>query len=121
MFVSYKAIGLNIKKARLKANRTQEQLAEQINLSLLHYGRLERGQRPASLEQIARIANVLGVPTSSLLNGCVIDDYFDSVDASAQSLGDALAKLANGCSPTACKLMYTLCHAVAVSDKQFSD
>ena len=56
MLVSYKTIGLNIRSARREAGLTQEQIAERLRMSQLHFGRLERGERPASLEQIAQVA-----------------------------------------------------------------
>ena len=56
MIVSYKTIGQNIRAARKEAGLTQEQIAERLKMSQLHFGRLERGERPASLEQIALIA-----------------------------------------------------------------
>ena len=88
MIVSYKTIGSNIRSARKEANLTQEQIAEKLKMSQLHFGRLERGERPASLEQIAQIAQVLRIPLASLLNGCVLDETFSSQpDDSAVSLG----------------------------------
>ena len=47
MIVSYKTIGQNIRAARKAAGLTQEQIAEQLRMSQLHFGRLERGERPA--------------------------------------------------------------------------
>lgn len=118
MIVSYKTIGLNIRAARREAGLTQEQVAEQLKMSQLHFGRLERGERPASLEQIAQIAQALHVPLAVLLNGCVIDEDFSArPDESAQALGKAIARIASGCSPKARSLMRTLCQAVAASDK----
>ena len=118
MIVSYKTIGQNIRVARKNAGLTQEQIAEQLKMSQLHFGRLERGERPASLEQIAHIAQTLHVPLASLLNGCVMEENFaPSPDDSAQALGNAVALLASGCSVQARKLMYTLCQAVASSEK----
>ena len=118
MLISYKTIGRNIRAARKAKSLTQEQTAELMKISVLHYGRLERGERPASLEQIAQIAQTLRVPLSSLLNGCVVEEDFASKpDDSAQALGKAVAKMASGCSPRARKLMRTLCQAVAASEK----
>lgn len=118
MIVSYKTIGQNIRAARKDASLTQEQIAERLKMSQLHFGRLERGERPASLEQLAQIAQTLRVPLASLLNGCVVEENFASEpDDSAQSLGKSIARLASGCSAKARKLMYTLCQAVAASDK----
>lgn len=118
MIVSYKAIGLNIRAARKEAKLTQEQIAERLKMSQLHFGRLERGERPASLEQIAQIAQVLRVPLATLLNGCVLGESFESIpDDSAQALGKDVARLANGCSSKSRRLMRTLCQAVAANDK----
>lgn len=118
MIVSYKTIGHNIRIARKDAGLTQEQIAEKLKMSQLHFGRLERGERPASLEQIAQIAQVLHVPLSQLLNGCVVEeDFAVKPDDSAQALGKAVARMASGCSPKARRLMRTLCQAVASSDK----
>lgn len=117
MIVSYKTIGNNIRSARKEANLTQEQIAEKLRMSQLHFGRLERGERPASLEQIAQIAAALHVPLASLLNGCALEeDFANQPDDSAQELGLAIVRLANGCSPKARRLMYTLCQAVAEND-----
>ena len=118
VIVSYKTIGLNIRAARKEASLTQEQIAEKLKMSQLHFGRLERGERPASLEQLAQIAQVLRVPLASLLNGCVIEEDFSSTpDDSAQALGKAVAKIASGCSPRARRLMKALCQEVAESEK----
>ena len=118
MIVSYKMIGQNIRAARKAAGLTQEQIAEQLRMSQLHFGRLERGERPASLEQIALIAQTLRVTLASLLNGCVMEEDFASEpDDSAQALGKSVAQLANGCSARSRRLMHTLCQAVASSEK----
>jgi len=118
LIVSYKTIGSNIRSARKEASLTQEQIAEKLKMSQLHFGRLERGERPASLEQIAQIAQVLDVPLASLLNGCVINETFvHQPDDSAQALGKSVTRIASGCSPRARKLMLTLCQAVAANEK----
>lgn len=67
MDISYKTIGRNIRAARKAAKLTQEQAAERIGISLLHYGRLERGQRNISLAHLIKTADALDVAVSSLL------------------------------------------------------
>ena len=84
MIVSYKTIGQNIRAARKEAGLTQEQIAEQLRMSQLHFGRLERGERPACLEQIALIAQTLRVPLASLLNGCVMEENFSTSRTTAR-------------------------------------
>ena len=118
MIVSYKTIGQNIRAARKAAGLTQEQIAEQLRMSQPPGGRLERAERPASLEQIALTAQTLRVPLASLLNGCVMEEDFASEpDDSAQALGKSVAQLASGCSARSRRLMHTLCQAVASSEK----
>ncbi len=118
MLISFKAIGRNIRTARMDLNLTQEDVAERLKISQLHFGRLERGDRPISLEMLALIANILETPLSSLLNGCVIDDHFDLKPTGApESLGHSIAVVANGCSPQAQRLMLELCKIVAQNDK----
>ena len=118
MLVSFKVIGRNIRKARTQANLTQEQTAEKLRISQLHFGRLERGDRPASLEQLANIARVLGVPTTERLAGCIIEESFVAkADESAQAFADAMAHIASGVSPEARRLMIALCKTVAEQDR----
>ena len=119
MFVSFKAIGRNIRAARTALDITQEEAADRLKISQLHFGRLERGERPISLEMLAQIAAVLGVSLSSLLNGCMIgEDFAQRPSSGPESLGQSVAAIANGCSPKAQRLMLELCRAVAQSDKQ---
>ncbi len=118
MRVSYKVIGRNIRAARTDAGLTQEQTAELLRMSQLHFGRLERGERPASLEQISNIAAELGVPTMSLLKGCIMGESFEEQpSADAQHVGEIIGALASGCSPKARELMIRLCREVSESDK----
>ena len=69
--VSFKVIGQNLRSARKACRLSQEQAAEKLGMSLLHYGRLERGERKASLPQLAAAAEVLHVPFPALLEGCI--------------------------------------------------
>ncbi len=118
MLVSYKAIGRNIRAARLRANLTQEQAAERMKISILHFGRLERGERPVSLELLANIALTLNVPFSSLLTGCLVDEPFEQlVSDETASTAAAIEHLASGCSVQAQHLMVSLCREVAKADK----
>lgn len=66
MNVSFKSIGSNIRAARLKARLTQEQTAELLDMSVLHYGRMERGERPISLDQLVRISRTLDTSVFAL-------------------------------------------------------
>ena len=118
MLVSFKAIGRNIRAARTALDITQEEAADRLKISQLHFGRLERGERPISLEMLAQIASVLDVSLSALLNGCMIgEDFSQRPSRGSESLGQSVAAIANGCSPASQRLMLELCRVVAQSDK----
>lgn len=72
MNISFRIIGQNVRRFRKAAHLTQAQAAERLNLSLLHYGRLERGERQPSLKQLAAISDMLNTSLESLLKGCMI-------------------------------------------------
>ena len=66
-----KAIGKRIKSAREKKGLTQEQLAEQVNLSPMHISVIERGNKLPRLETLINIANILDVSADVLLQDVV--------------------------------------------------
>lgn len=61
-------LGKNIKKWRLRNGWTQEQLAEMLNIEIESVSRFERGIRSPSLERLGDMADILGVPVSTLLD-----------------------------------------------------
>lgn len=110
MYVSYKVIGRHIRDARKAKGLTQEQFAERLGLSTLHYGRLERGNRRVSLEQLARVANLLDVPTFTLLDGCLLREPHSAVPADiSPAFADQLARAAASCSPEELDILTEIC------------
>lgn len=67
MNIDYKAIGKNIRVARIKAGLTQEQLAEKTSLSTTHISNIETGNTKLSLPSIVTMSNVLSVSLDELL------------------------------------------------------
>lgn len=67
MELDYKAIGKRIKIARIKADLTQERLAELIEISPTHLSNIETGSTRVSLNTIISIANALAVTSDDLL------------------------------------------------------
>ena len=65
--IDYKAIGFRIKKLRIQKNLSQEQLAEQCNISTSFLGHVERGTRKMSLETLVTLSSVLNVSIDYLL------------------------------------------------------
>ncbi len=67
MEIDYEAIGLRIKKARINANMTQEELANKADISTRFLNNIERGNKGMSMETFVAIANALSVSTDDLL------------------------------------------------------
>ncbi|OGK19957.1 hypothetical protein A3C23_04625 [Candidatus Roizmanbacteria bacterium RIFCSPHIGHO2_02_FULL_37_13b] len=61
------ALGKRIKRMRKKAELTQEQLAERVNVSTTHIGLVETGKRRISLKTLQKIASTLKIKTRDLL------------------------------------------------------
>lgn len=56
-----KEMGIRLKKRRKEISMTQEQLSDQLNISIKHYSEVERGITGLSIENIIKISNVLGI------------------------------------------------------------
>ena len=115
MLVSYRVIGRNIREARKNKGLTQAKVAEQVGLSLLHYGRLERGDRRAALEQIAVIAQTLDVSVSSLLEGCA--EALNAESTVRKTIGTEIDSIAAGCKTKTQETMVEICRILARMDK----
>ena len=63
-----KRFGKRLRKLRRNMELTQEQLADQVGVSLNFIGQLERGENSPSLETIQKLAEVLGVPVKDLFD-----------------------------------------------------
>ena len=66
-------IGQRIREERKRLNMTQEQLAEDVDLTTAYIGLVERGERNLTLDNIVKVANRLGVTVDYLL--------IDSIDS----------------------------------------
>lgn len=71
-----------LKKARLKANLSQNQLAEMLNVNVRTYGSYERGERDVSTSLLRTICQTLNVSSDELLENdisvCINSDDIDS-------------------------------------------
>ena len=72
MELDYKAIGKRIKIARIKADLTQERLAERTNISPTHLSNIETGTTRVSLSTMISIANALSVTSDDLLCDSIV-------------------------------------------------
>ena len=107
MELDYIAIGLRIKKARIKANITQEELANEVNISIRFLNNIERGDKGMSLETLTGIANALSVTPDDLLcdnlvyafhvyNKQAQELFADCTCAESRILVDGLAGMKSG-------------------------
>ncbi len=62
-------MGERMKKQRKLLHMTQEQLAEKLNISVKHYGGVERGNAGLSLENLIEVSHILGVSLDYLVKG----------------------------------------------------
>ncbi|MFF2189222.1 helix-turn-helix domain-containing protein [Streptomyces sp. NPDC058155] len=62
-----RAVGDQIRAARLHANLTQESVALTAGMNLGQYNRIEQGHSSALLDTLIRIADAIGVPLTHLV------------------------------------------------------
>ena len=88
MELDYKAIGKRIKIARIKADQTQEMLAEKIELSPTHLSNIETGTTRVSLATIVSIANGLDITVDDILCDNVVKARVQFEEDIAEILDD---------------------------------
>lgn len=115
MAISSKAVGRNMRRVRLSKGMTQERAAERMGMSILHYGRIERGERTASLAQLDTFANQMNTTMDTLLSGSTMS--MTEQNRREKELGETIEYFAAGCSPTAKEMMLDVCRVIAEIDK----
>ncbi len=86
MELDYKAIGKRIRIARIKADLSQEALAEKAGLSLTHMSNIENANTKLSLPMIVSLANALSVSADTLL----CDNVLHSKEIFSQEIQDII-------------------------------
>lgn len=69
MALDYNIIGQRLKNARINKKMTQENLAEQLNVSVAFLSRIERGSSHINLKRLTQICEILSVSEGNILNG----------------------------------------------------
>lgn len=64
-----KIIGSRLAEIRKDCKLTQEQMAEILNISVKHYGTIERGITSLSIDKLVILVNELNVDSNYLLTG----------------------------------------------------
>lgn len=80
MVLDYKTLGKRIKAYRKKLHITQEQMAEQLDLSLSFISQIERGVRKMSLDTFVDICDFMGCSASDLIEQSTIPSDDNSLE-----------------------------------------
>ena len=104
MALDYSVIGQRIKQARLAKNLTQEDLAEQIDISVAFLSRVERGNSHINLKRLNQLCRLLDVSEGYILNG--------SSDSSHFYLSSEFTNTLNKASPEKQKLIYKIAKVI---------
>lgn len=88
MAVDFKLIGKRIQNKRKKIKKTQEELAEYLDVSVGYVSNMERGTTKISLTTLANISDFLGCDVSDLVSkvstngdGYLRDELKDIIDS----------------------------------------
>ncbi|MFI3176282.1 MAG: helix-turn-helix transcriptional regulator [Eubacteriales bacterium] len=87
--MEFKSMGSKMQFYRKRARISQEQLAEEIEVSRNYISAIERGVKTPSLETFIKISNVLGVSADILLEGLIDNAY----EVRASILADQISQL----------------------------
>ena len=108
MALDYTVIGQRIKQARLAKNLTQEDLAEQVDISVAFLSRVERGNSHINLKRLNQLCGLLDVSEGYVLNGASSN--------SANYLNKEFAELLKDCPAEKQKLIYNVARAIIDTD-----
>lgn len=105
MLPDYSVIGRRIKKARLKQNLKQEELADKLDISVAFMSRVERGSSQINLKRLTQIAEILNVTPGYLLTGSNVK--------SKEYLKEDFKEILDKCTPQQQKLIYQISELVS--------
>jgi len=105
MAVDFSIIGKRIKTARRKKGLTQENLVEQMGVSIAYLSKVETGRIHINLERLSQICNILDVTEGEILNGVS--------NSSSKYLNNEFNELLQTCSSKKQKLIYDIAKVIA--------
>ncbi len=76
--INYKILGRNMKDARERMDKTQWEVADELNIIVTTYGKFERGILRPNLERLIAICIILCIDMESILRGAVRFDFDSS-------------------------------------------
>ena len=107
MSLDYSIIGERLKKARTDKGLTQEQLAEEIDVSVAFLSRVERGKTRLNLNRLNQICGILDITEGDILTGSGSNtEYY---------LSEEFSVLLKNCPPDKLKLIYDIAKIIIES------
>ena len=104
MSLDYEIIGNRIKQARKSKNLTQDDLAEEMNVSVAYLSRIETGNIRINLQRLCQVCSILNITEGQLLDGVS--------NTSQTYLYSEFSDLLQSCSPSKQRLIYELAKVV---------
>jgi len=86
-------IGKRIQNARKKANLTQDQLSEKIDISCKNFSLIECGKRGISIQTLIRLCDALNISSDSLLFPNPYEEEYNSLILKFKTLPEREANL----------------------------
>ena len=105
MALNYIIIGERLKQARMNKKITQEDLAEQLQVSVPYVSRIERGSTAINLKRLSEICALLEVSEGEILSGAASE--------SAEYLSSAFNDLLKNCPAEKIDLIYKVAKVIA--------
>ena len=73
MAIDFNIIGMRLKDARKRKGFTQEQLVEQMGVSIAYLSKIETGKIHINLERLSQICSILDATEGEILNGTSVN------------------------------------------------
>lgn len=105
MSIDYSVVGERLKRARLEKKLTQEDLAEEMDVSVAFLSRIERRKSTVNLKRLHQLCTLLDISEGYVLSGTSED--------SGEYLSEEFRSVLNKCSPEKQKLIYEVAKVIA--------
>lgn len=90
-----KEISSNIKKFRELKSLTREHLASELDMSVSGYSKIERGEIDLTVSKLQKIADILDVSVSEILNFDATNIFNISNNKEVQNIGNEINNTSN--------------------------
>lgn len=110
--MNYYEIGQRIRKYRKASNLSQEQLAENVGISVTHMSHIETGNTKLSLPVLVKIAEILSVQTDAII--------YETPQINKTYIMQELSEIIDSCSANKLNVIVDIIKSTKISlDKYF--